>query len=190
MWRIRHALEQSGRLRALPALVRDSGASVLVLVAFAAAAELPLIEVPAVALVLLPVLLLAAVAFGRDSAVLAALLTALVAQSPLFGSAESSVGLLTVAALSGATLVVAALLEELRRSLTEAETAHLRSDFTARRAAERVEAARRQLRDAEARLAEVERKAQKAGPDLRAPTARVGNPDPGLESALRSEGGV
>jgi hypothetical protein len=190
MWRIRYALEQSGRLRALPALARDFGASVVVLAAFAAAAALPVIKVPAVALVLLPVLFLSAVAFGRDSVLLAALLAALMARLPPFGSAETSVGLLTIAVLSGAALAVAALLEELLRSVAEAETAHLRSDSTARRAAERVEAARRQLREAEARLAEVERKAQKAGQEQRAPAARAVNQDPGLESALRSEGGV
>ena len=43
---------------------------------------------------------------------------------------------------------MAAFLEELRRSRAEAKTAHLRSDATARSAAERVEAARRQLREA------------------------------------------
>jgi hypothetical protein len=190
MWRIRYALEQSNRLRALPALARDLGACVVVLAAFAAAAALPLITVPAAALVLLPVLLLTAVAFGRDSALLAALLAALVARlSPSGPAVEGSFGLLAIAVLFGGALAVAALLEELRRRWAEAENAHLRSDATARRAAERVEAARRQLREAEKRLAEAERKARQAGQGLRA-AARTSSPDPDMEGAFRSEGGV
>lgn len=192
MWQIRYALEQGSRLRALPALVRDVGASVLVLAAFAAAAALPLITVPAAAVVLLPVLILTAVAFGRDSALLAALLAALMARLFPFGPEEGSAGLLAIAGLSGAALAMAALLEELRRRRMEAETAHLRSDTTARRAAERVEAARQQLREAEERLVEAERKAlQSAAQDARAAMAgRTSSPDPALEGAFRSEGGI
>src|SRR3712207_5121172 len=131
------------------------GASVAVLVVFAGAAALPLIAVPAAVLVLLPVLLLTAVAFGRDSALLAALLAALMARHlPLGPSEGSPIGLLPVAVLSGAALAVAALLEELRRSRADAETAHHHLDTVARLAAERGEAARRQLRDAEERLVE------------------------------------
>ena len=191
MRRIHSALEHGSRLRALPALARDFGASAVVLAAFAAAAALPPVTVPAAALVLLPVLLLAAVAFGRDSALFAALLAALMARLSPFGAAQGSKGLLAIAALSGAGLAVAALVEELRRSQAEAETAYLRSDATARGAAERVEAARRQLREAEARLAEAERVARRAAAqELRAPAARTGSPDPALEGAFRSEGGV
>lgn len=190
LWRIRHALERGACLRELPALVRDLGASTLVLCAFLAAAVLPLVTVPAAALVLLPTLLLAAVAFGRDSALLAALLAALMAQVLPFGATEGAVGLLPIAVLSGAALATAALLDELRRSRAEAETAHLRSDTTARRAAERVEAARRDLREAEARLVEAERTARQAGQELRAAVARAGSPDPALDGAFRSEGGV
>jgi hypothetical protein len=176
-------------LRDLPALARDLGASAVVLLSFAGAAVLPLVTVPAAALVLLPVLLLTAVAFGRDSALLAALLAALMARFSMFGVAEgASVGLLPIAVLSGAALAVAALWEELRRSRAEAETAHLRSDATARRAAERVEAARRKLSEAEARLAVAERNARQAAAS--AAVARTGNPDPTLDSAFRSEGGV
>ncbi len=195
MWNIGLAADWSGRLRALPALVRDLGASSVVLAALAAAAALPLVTVPAAALLLLPVLLLTAVAFGRDSALLAALLAALMVRLHPFGFAEASAGLLTIAVLSGAALAVAALVEELHRSRVEAATAHLRLDSTARLAAERVEAARRELREAEARLAGVERKArQVAARDARAAAAaavvRAGRPDPDLESAFRSEGGV
>ncbi len=196
MWHIGSVAEWNRRLRALPALARDLGASVVVLAIFAAAAALPLITVPAAGLVLLPVLLLTAVVFGRDSALLAALLAVLMARLHPFGPAEEWGGLLAIAALSGAALAVAALLDELRRSRGEAEAAHLRLDSTARRAAERVEAARRDLREAEARLAEAERKARQAvAQELRAapPAAmapRAGGPDPGLESAFRSEGGV
>ncbi len=191
MRRIHSALEHGSRLRALPALARDFGASAVVLAAFAAAAALPPVTVPAAALVLLPVLLLAAVAFGRDSALFAALLAALMAKLSPFGAAQGSKGLLAIAALSGAALAVAALVEELRRSQAEAETAYLRSDATACSAAERVEAARRQLREAEARLAEAERVArQAAAQEPRAPAARPGSPDPALEGAFRSEGGV
>ena len=180
-------------MRALPALARDFGASLVVLAAFAAAAALPMIPVPAAVLVLLPALLLSAVAFGRDSALLAALLAALMAQWHPFGFAEDSAGLLAIAVLSGAALAVAALLEELRRSRAEAETAYLRSDATARRAALRVEAARRALREAEARLADAEREARQAvARDLRAPSpaARAGVREPDLDTAFRSEGGV
>lgn len=195
MSRIRYALGQGERLRAIPPLARDLGAVVLVLAAFAAAAALPLVTVPAAALVLLPALLLTAMAFGRDSALLAALLAALAARLfPLGPAAGGSVGLLTIVVLAGAAMAVAALLEELHRSRTEAETAHLRSDATARRAAERVEAARQQLRDAEARLVEAERQVRQAGQDLRAASAaaaaRTRTPDPALESAFRSEGGI
>ena len=192
MRRIHSALEQGNRLRALPALARDFGASAVVLAAFAAAAALPPVTVPAAVLVLLPVLLLAAVAFGRDSALLAALLAALMARLSPFGAAQGSKGLLAIAALSGAALVVAALVEELRRSQAEAETAYLRSDATARNAAERVEAARRQLREAEARLAEAERMArqQAVAQERRATAARTSRSDPALERAFRSEGGV
>ena len=76
MRNIGFAVGWTGRLRALPALARDFAASLVVLAAFAAAAALPLVTVPAAGLVLLPVLLLTAVAFGRDSALLAALLAA------------------------------------------------------------------------------------------------------------------
>ncbi len=192
MWNIGFAVGWSGRLRALPALVRDLGASSVVLAAFTAAAALPLITVPAAGLVLLPVLLLTAVVFGRDSALLAALLAALMARWHPFGPAEGWGSPLAIAALSGAALALAAVAEELRRSRAEAETAYLRSDATARRAAERVEAARRQLREAEARLADAERKARQAaaqGP--RGPAgARASSRDPALDSAFRSEGGV
>ena len=193
MWRFRYALGRSERLRALPAVVRDAGAAVLVLAAFASAAALPLfVTVPVAALVLLPALLLTAVVFGRDSALLAALLAALVAGRLPSGAAGGSTGLLAIAALSGMALLAAALIEELRRSRSEAETAHLRSDATARRAAERVEAARQQLREAEARLVEAERQARQAKHDLRASTAavRASRGDPALESAFRSEGGI
>jgi len=186
MLRIFYQLIRSGRPRELPALVRDLGASVVVLLALAAAAALPLVTVPAAALVLLPVLLLTAVAFGRDSALLAALLAALAARfSPLDLGEGSSAGLLRIVVLVGAALAVAALWEELRRSQAEAESAHLRSDVTARRAAERVEAARWRLSKAEARLAEAERAHRRA-----TAAARTGSPDPALESAFRSEGGV
>ena len=193
MRNIGFAVGWTGRLRALPALARDFAASLVVLAAFAAAAALPLVTVPAAGLVLLPVLLLTAVAFGRDSALLAALLAALMARLHPFGFAAGSAGLLTIAVLSGAALAVAALVEELRRSRAEAESAYLRSDATARQAALRVEAARRELREAEARLAEAERQArQAAARDLRASSAaaRAGSRDPDLDSALRSEGGV
>jgi hypothetical protein len=194
MWRGSYALVRSEGFRAFPALVRDLGAAVLVLAAFANAAALPLVTVPAGALVLLPVLLLTAVLFGRDSALLAALLAALAARLYPFGATGGSAGLLAIAVLSGAALLVAALLEELRRSRSEA--AHLRSDATARGAAERVEAARQQLRNAEARLVEAEREARQAGQDLRAAVAaaaaaaRASDREPALESAFRSEGGI
>jgi hypothetical protein len=195
MWRIRYTLEQGSPLRALPDLARDFGASAVVLVAFAAAAALPAVSVPVAALALLPILLATAVAFGRDSALLAALLAALMARHPPFGAPDGSVGLLAIAVLSGAALAVAALLEELRRSRADAATAHLRSDSTARRAAERVEEARRQLRDAEARLAEAERQARqsldgKGRAAAAAAPARMGGQDPALETAFRSEGGI
>jgi hypothetical protein len=61
----------------------------------------------------------------------------------------------------------------------------LRSQDEGVRAAERVEAARRQLRDAEARLADAERKAA-----LAPVVARASSPDPALDSAFRSEGGI
>lgn len=185
-------LGSGNRLRALPALVRDVGASVVVLAAIAAASALPPITVPAAGLVLLPILLLTAIAFGRDSALLAALLAALMARSHPFGFAEGSAGLVTIAVLSGAALALAALVEELRRSRADAETAHLRSDTTARRAAERVEAARRELREAQTRLAEAEREARRhaATRDPRAPAPRTGGRDTALDSAFRSEGGV
>ena len=170
-------------MRAVPALVRDLGASALVLAAFAAAmSALPLVTVPAAALVLMPVLLLAAIVFGRDSAVLRRCSWP---DYPPSARQRASVGLPWIAALCGAALVVAALLEELRRRRAEAESAHLRSDTTARRAAERVEAARRQLREAEARLADAERKAA-----LAPVVARASSPDPALDSAFRSEGGI
>ncbi|MBD0271571.1 MAG: hypothetical protein ICV73_06535 [Acetobacteraceae bacterium] len=192
MWNIGFAADLGGRLRALPALARDLGASAVVLAAFTAAAALPPLTVSAAGVVLLPVLMLTAVAFGRDSALLAALLAALVARWHPLGIAEGSTGLLTIAVLSGAALAVAALVEEVRRSRTEAATAYLRSDATARRAALRVEAARRALRKAEARLAEAERKArQAAAQDPRGPAAaRASSPDPALDCAFRSEGGV
>jgi len=58
MWRLGFALRHSVRLRALPALARDFCASALVLAAFAAAeAALPLVTVPAAALILMPLLL-------------------------------------------------------------------------------------------------------------------------------------
>lgn len=186
MLQISHALERGKRLRALPALVRDLGASAVVLAAFTAATALPLIMVPAAVLVLLPVLLLAAIAFGRDSALLAALLAALAARLHPLGPAEGWSGLLAVAVLSAAALALVALVEELYRSRAEAETAYLRSDAIARRAAERVEAARRELRDAEARLAEAERNARRTA--ARGPSAS--GRDPALDSAFRSEGGV
>jgi hypothetical protein len=188
MWRLRLALERGEGLRTLPALARDFGASVVVLAAFAiAAVALPQVTVPAAALVLMPILLFAAMVFGRDSAVLAALVAALMARISPLGPAEGSVGLLVIAALCGAALVMAALLEELRRRRAEAETAHLRSDMTARCAAERVEAARRELRGAEARLADVERRAAR---QAAAAAARDGGPDPALDCAFRSEGGI
>lgn len=190
MWRIRYALERGERLRALPALARDLGAAALVLAVFASVAALPLVTVPAAALVLLPALLLTAVVFGRDSALLAALLAALAARSLPPEETSGSIGLLAIAALSGLALMVAALLEEMRRSRAEAETAHLRSDATARRSAERVEAARQQLRAAETRLVEAERELRQARQDLRAAAARAGRGDPALEGAFRSEGGV
>ena len=97
-----------------------------------------------------------------------------------------------------AIMAVAALLEELRRSRAEAETAHLRSDATARRAAERVEDARKRLREAEALLADADRKARqgadgrgaRAAAGTAAASTRMGNPDIALETAFRSEGGV
>jgi hypothetical protein len=175
-------------------LVRDIGASAVVLAAFATAAALPAVTVPAAALVLLPILLLAAIAFGRDSAVLAALLAALTARMSLFGPPEGAVGLVWIAALSGAALVIAALLEELRRSRAEAETAHVRSDNTARFAAERLEAARRQLREAQARLVAAEREAARRAADATgaaaAAPARTSSADRALDTAFRSEGGV
>lgn len=196
MWRYRRAIGQSGRVRALPALARDFGAVALVLGVFAAAEALPLITVPAAALVLLPVLLLAAVVFGRDSAVLAALLAALATRVFPPGDVESasSSALLSIAALSAVALAVAALLEELHRSRAEAESAYLHSDATARRAAERVEEARRQLREAEERLAEAGRLARQAGQEQRAAAGalapRKGHRDPVLDGAFRSEGGI
>ena len=191
MWLIGYTLRQNNRLRLLPALARDFGASVFVLAAFAAAATLPSLTVPAAALVLVPVLLLAALAFGRDSALLAALLAALMARIPLSGPTAGSGGLLTIVVLFAVALAVAALIEELHRSRAEAEAANLCSDATARRAAERVEAARRQLRMAEDLLAEAERKVRQAGRGPRsAAAARTSGPDPALESAFRSEGGV
>lgn len=192
MWPIRYVLEQGNRLRGLPALLRDLWASAFVLTSFAAAVALPLVTLPAAALVLLPVLLFAAVLFGRDSALLAALLAALMARLIPAETVESPVGSLTIAALSGAALAMAAFLEELRRSRAEAETAYLRSDATARLAAERVETARRRLREAEERLAEVERQVLRAGQEARAPNApaRSSSRDPALESAFRSEGGI
>lgn len=198
MSNIGSAMASVGRLRTLPPLARDLGASLAVLAAFGAAAALPPITVPAAALVVVPVLLFTAFAFKRDSALLAALLAALVARLQPFGPGEGSgsVGLLTVAVLSGAALAVASLLEELRRSRAEAATAYLRSDATARRAAERVEAARRELREAKARLAEADRNARQAAAAVQAPpratpaAVRTSGPDPALESAFRSEGGV
>ncbi len=191
MWLIGYTLRQNNRLRLLPALARDLCASVFVLATFAAAATLPSLTIPAAALVLVPVLLLAALVFGRDSALLAALLAALMARIPFAGPTAGSGGLLAIVALSAVALAVAALVEELQRSRAEAEAANLCSDATARRAAERVEAARRQLRMAEDRLAEAERKARQAGRGPRsAAAARTGGPDPALESAFRSEGGV
>lgn len=192
LWRIQHAVEQGKSLRALPALIRDAGATLVVLAALAATAALPWVALPAAVVLLLPALLLTAVLFGRDSALLAALVAALAARLSWFGPEEDAVGLLPIVFLSGAALAVAALLEELRRSRAEAETAHLRSDKTARRAAERVEAARRQLREAEARLAEAERKASEAAAAEKrhAAVARGKRPDPALESAFRSEGGI
>ncbi|MBD0276114.1 MAG: hypothetical protein ICV73_29840 [Acetobacteraceae bacterium] len=193
MWNIASAAGWSRRLRALPALARDLGASLVVLSVCAGAAAMPSITVPAAGLALLPALLLTAVAFGRDSALLAALLAALMARWHPLGFAEGSTGLPAIAVLSGAALAVAALVEELRRSRAEAETAYLRSDATARHAALRVEAARRELRQAKAQLAEAERNARQAvARDLRAPSAmpRTGARDPDLESAFRSEGGV
>ncbi|MBD0274002.1 MAG: hypothetical protein ICV73_19000 [Acetobacteraceae bacterium] len=190
MLRVRQALGRSERLRALPALVRDLGAAALVLAIFAAAAALPLVTVPAAALVLLPTLLFTAVLFGRDSALLAALLAALAARLLPPDEASGSVGLLTIAVLSGLALAAAALLEEIRRSRTEAETAHLRSDATARRAAERVEMARQQLRAAETRLIEAERELRHARQDLRWAAMRSERGDPSLEGAFRSEGGI
>lgn len=186
MWRIRYILLVTERLRRLPALARDLSAVLAVLAAFAAAAALPTVDVPAAALVLVPTLLVAALAFGRDSALLAALFAALAARHLPYGPEDGPVGLLPILVLSAMALVLAAFLEELRRSRTEAESAHLRSDTTARRAAERVEMARRQLRDAEARLYEGERKARSAA----AVPPRTSSRDPSLETAFSSEGGI
>lgn len=192
MSQIRYAFGQSNRLRALPPFARDLGASVVVLAASTAAAALPLVSVPAAGLVLLPALLLTAVVFGRDSALLAALLAALMARLFPFGAAEGpTISLLPIAVLSGAALVIAALLEELGRRRTEAENAHLRSDATARRAADLVEAARRQLREAEQRLVEAKRKARHSAADeARTAAHRMSGADLALESAFRSEGGI
>lgn len=189
MWPRRHLSELRKSFRALPVLARDFAAAVVVLAVYAATAALPLVTVPAATLVLLPVLLAAALVFGRDSALLAALLTALAARFYLSGPSGGSVDLLAITVLSGAALAVAALLEELRRRRGEAEDAYLRSDATARRAAERVEAARQRLRQAEARLAEAERQVIRSGPEARA-VANVGRPDPALDSAFKSEGGI
>lgn len=170
--------------------MRDLSAATVVLVVYAATAALPLVTVPGAALVLLPVLLAAALAFGRDSALLAALLAALAARFYPFGPTGGSVDLLAITVLSGAALAVAALLEELRRRRDEAEDAHLRSDATARRAAERVETARQRLREAETRLVQAEREALRIGQEARAAAATEKRPDPALDSAFRSEGGI
>jgi hypothetical protein len=192
MRRLRFAFRRSDRLRALPALARDFCASALVLAAFAAAeAALPLVTVPAAALILMPLLMFAAIVFGRDSAVLAALLAMLMARLWPFGPAEGgSVGLLWIAVPCCAAFLMAALVEELRRSRAEAKTAHLRSDTTARYAAERVETARRQLREAEARLADAQRQAAARQAAAVAAVARASSPDPAFDSAFRSEGGI
>jgi len=134
--------------------------------------------------------LIAAIVFGRDSAVLAALLAMPMARLWPFGPAEGSVSLLWIAVPCCAAFLTAALVEELRRRRAEAETAHLRSDTTARYAAERVEAARRQLREAEARLADAERKAARQAAAATAAATRASTPDPALDSAFRSEGGI
>jgi imidazolonepropionase-like amidohydrolase len=132
MWRIRYALEQGDRLRALPALARDVGASLVVLAAFGAAASFPFVAVPA-----------------------------------------------------------AALVEELRRSRAEAEMAHFRVETIARRAAERIEAARRLAPEADERLVEAERRAFSAARAMASPPPPHANaPDPAMESAFRSEGGI
>lgn len=178
------------RLRQLPAFVRDCGAVFLVLGLFFASAGLPLVTIPGALLPVLPTLLLAAVVFGHNSALLAALLGALAVRQqwfgPTAGQGDSTIGLLLMAALLAAALAVSGLLDAWRRRRTEAVQAHAQVDATARRAAERLAAAYRDLQRAEARLTKAEAELREAR--VRAPRSR--SRDPALASAFRSEGGI
>ncbi len=178
------------RLRRLPTFARDCAAVLLVLSLFVAGAGLPLVTIPGALLPLLPALLLAAAAFGRNSALLAALVAILAARrqwfGPVAGEADSTIGLLLLAASLAAALAVSDLLDAWRRRRAEAVLAHAQVDATARRAAERLAAAHRELQRAEARLARAEHEVREV--QQRPPRSR--SQDPALDSAFSSEGGI
>lgn len=175
-----------GRLRHLPVIARDAVACLCILGVFAASAALPALEVPLALVVLVPTLLLVALAFGRTSAFLAALLTAALARFGPLRLDEGSgtlVNLLILVALFGAAIGVSALLEALRRRRADAERAHALMDAAVRSATARAEEARRNLDEAEARLAVARRQAR----DAVKPAAPPGDP---IDAAMRSEGGI
>ncbi len=182
------ALLMLRRLRQLPTAARDGFAIVLVLGLFAAGAGLPLVTIPGVLLPLLPALLLAAVAFGRNSAVLAALLAALAVRQQWFGpsagQADSTAGLVLMAVVLAAAVAVSGLLDAWRRRRAEAVRAHEQVDATARLATERLAMAYRTLWEAKARLAQAEAEVQAQRP----PRSR--GKDAILDTAFRSEGGI
>lgn len=186
------ALSLWRRLRRLPPVVRDCGAVLLVLGLFMAGAHLPLITIPGALLPLLPALLLAALAFGRNSALLAALLAALAVRQHWFGTvageAGSEVALLLMAALLAAALGVSGLLDAWHRRRAEVVVAHEQVDAAARRATQRLALAYHDLRQAEARLAQAERDVRNLAQQRR--TARQRGQDAALDSAFRSEGGI
>ena len=182
------ALSLWPRLRRLPTLARDGFAVLLILGLFAAGAGLPMVTIPGALLPLLPALLLVAVAFGRNSAVLAALLAALAVRQQWFGPSagqeDSTAGLVLMAIVLAGAVAVSGLLDAWRRRRAEAVLAHEQVDATARLATERLAMAHRTLWEAQERLAQAEAEAQAQRPQ------RPPGPDAILDSAFRSEGGI
>lgn len=178
------------RLRQLPTVLRDCGAVLLVLGVFVVGAGLPLVTIPGALLPLFPTLIFVAAAFGRNSALLAALLAALAVRQqwfgPTAGEADSTVGLLLMATVLAAALAVSGLLDAWRFRRTEAVQAHAQVDITARRAAERLAAAYRNVQQPEVRLAA----AGSGGADARRRPQVSRNHDAVLGPAFRSEGGI
>lgn len=187
---MRLTLSAVRRLRQLPVVLRDACAVLIVLALFVAGTGLPQITIPGALLPLVPALALAAAAFGRNSALLAALLAALAVRQQWFGptaaQANGTIGLLLMTVLLGVVLAVARLLDAWRQRRTEAVQAHAQVDATARRAAERLAMAHRDLQQAEAQLAQAEAELRAA----RHRPVRSRSHDLALDAAFRSEGGI